>query len=83
MSVGNLKWIIEEMLSGLFKKKISIRFRSSYFPFVEPALEVDMSCFRCDGTGCATCKKSGFIEILKNGKNKLNEKVKFAPRAYQ
>ena len=67
VSVGNLKWIIEEMLSGLFKENISIRLRSSYFPFVEPALEVDMICFRCSGVGCSTCKKSGYIELGGSG----------------
>jgi phenylalanyl-tRNA synthetase alpha chain len=67
VSIGNLKWVIENMLSELFKRKISIRFRSSYFPFVEPALEVDMTCFRCGGTGCTTCKQSGWIELGGSG----------------
>ncbi len=67
VSVGNLKWVIEKMLTDLFNRPISIRFRSSYFPFVEPALEVDMSCFRCDGAGCSTCKQSGYIELGGSG----------------
>lgn len=67
VSIGNLKWTIEKMLSELFNRPISIRFRSSYFPFVEPALEVDMSCFRCGGTGCSTCKQSGYIELGGSG----------------
>lgn len=67
VSVGSLKWTIEKYLSELFQKPISIRFRSSYFPFVEPALEVDMTCFRCNGSGCSTCKQSGYIEIMGSG----------------
>jgi phenylalanyl-tRNA synthetase alpha chain len=67
VSVGNLKWIIEKMLSEIFKRETVVRFRSSYFPFVEPALEVDMSCFRCGGSGCSTCKHSGFIELGGSG----------------
>lgn len=67
VSIANLKWTIEKYLRELFQKNISIRFRSSYFPFVEPALEVDMTCFRCDGKGCSTCKQSGYIEILGSG----------------
>lgn len=67
VSVGNLKWVIEKMLSELFKRETTVRFRSSYFPFVEPALEVDMSCFRCGGSGCSTCKQSGFIELGGSG----------------
>jgi phenylalanyl-tRNA synthetase alpha chain len=67
VSIGNLKWVVEKYLSELFKKEIHIRFRSSYFPFVEPALEIDMQCFRCGGTGCGTCKQSGYIEIMGSG----------------
>jgi phenylalanyl-tRNA synthetase alpha chain len=66
-SVGNLKYVIETFLSELFERKISTRFRSSFFPFVEPALEVDMTCFKCGGTGCSTCKKSGWIELGGSG----------------
>ncbi len=67
VSIGHLKWVIENMLSELFKKEIHIRFRSSYFPFVEPALEVDMTCFKCGGVGCSTCKQSGWIELGGSG----------------
>lgn len=77
-SVGNLKYVIETFLSELFERKINIRLRSSFFPFVEPALEVDMTCFRCGGSGhrhdvaegevgCSTCKKSGWIELGGSG----------------
>jgi len=67
VSIPNLKWVIEKYLSELFGRPTTIRFRSSYFPFVEPALEVDMECFRCEGVGCSTCKNSGYIEILGSG----------------
>jgi phenylalanyl-tRNA synthetase alpha chain len=67
VSVGNLKFAIERYLSGVIGKETTVRFRSSYFPFVEPALEVDMSCFKCGGTGCSICKMSGFIEVLGSG----------------
>ena len=67
VSISNLKWVIEKYLSGLFQKEITIRFRSSYFPFVEPALEVDMLCFKCLGQGCNLCSRSGYIEILGSG----------------
>lgn len=66
-SVGNLKYVIETFLSELFERKISTRFRSSFFPFVEPALEVDMTCFKCGGSGCSTCKNSGWIELGGSG----------------
>ena len=66
-SVGNLKYVIETFLSELFERKINTRFRSSFFPFVEPALEVDMTCFKCGGDGCNICKKSGWIELGGSG----------------
>lgn len=67
VSVGSLKWAIEKMLSELFQRETKVRFRSSYFPFVEPALETDMTCFRCGGVGCSTCKNSGWIELGGSG----------------
>jgi len=67
ISLANLKSTIEIFLEKLFKKKTNIRLRPSFFPFVEPGVEVDMSCFNCDGKGCSTCKNTGFIEILGAG----------------
>jgi phenylalanyl-tRNA synthetase alpha chain len=66
-SIGNLKFTIEYFLSELFERKISTRFRSSFFPFVEPALECDMTCFKCGGAGCNICKSSGWIELGGSG----------------
>ncbi len=63
VSVANLKWTAEHFLSEFFNKKITVRMRSSFFPFVEPGVEFDMSCFKCDGAGCSTCKHSGYIEL--------------------
>ena len=40
-----------------------VRFRPSFFPYTEPSAEVDISCWQCDGAGCAMCKKTGWIEI--------------------
>ncbi len=40
-----------------------MRFRPSFFPYTEPSAEVDISCWQCDGAGCAMCKKTGWIEI--------------------
>jgi phenylalanyl-tRNA synthetase alpha chain len=43
------------------------RFRPSYFPFTEPSAEMDVRCLLCDGTGCAGCKQTGWMEILGSG----------------
>lgn len=67
MSISNLKWLIDELLKYLFNEKIKTRYRLSHFPFTEPSMEVDISCFMCDSKGCSVCKKSGWIEILGAG----------------
>ena len=51
----------------MFGDKREIRMRPSYFPFTEPSVEVDISCFECGGKGCSLCKGSVWIEILGAG----------------
>lgn len=64
IGVSHLKFTIETMLSDIFGKKVDIRMRPGYFPFVEPGVEVDFSCPFCDGVGCKICKGSGWIEFM-------------------
>jgi len=66
-SLSNLKGIMAEMLSRLFKKEVKVRFRPGYFPFVEPGLELDFSCLICEGNGCKVCKKTGWVEFMGAG----------------
>ena len=51
----------------MFGEERQIRLRPSYFPFTEPSVEVDVSCFKCGGEGCNVCKKTGWIEIMGAG----------------
>lgn len=67
ISLANLKWVLAEFFEKFFGKKIEIRFRPSFFPFVEPGVEIDMSCFKCAGAGCNICKQTGWIEIMGAG----------------
>ena len=67
ISLANLKAVLEKFFSDFFEKEIDVVFRSSFFPFVEPGLEVAMRCFKCDGAGCNICKKTGYIEIMGAG----------------
>ncbi len=68
LNLSNLKWIVNEFLKFIFEKEnLKTRYRLSYFPFTEPSFEVDMSCIRCNGKGCPTCKHTGWIEILGAG----------------
>ncbi len=67
VSLANLKWTLEEFFEKLFGKKTGVRLRPSYFPFVEPGVEIDMQCFKCGGAGCNVCKGTGYIEIMGAG----------------
>lgn len=73
ISLANLKATLELFAKKMFGEKREIRLRSSYFPFTEPSVEVDVSCFSCQGKGCSLCKGTGWIEIL--GAGMVNPKV--------
>ncbi len=66
-NLGHLKWTVEKFFEKFFTQKVKIRFRPSYFPFVEPGLEIDISCVLCNQKGCPVCKKTGFIEVAGAG----------------
>jgi phenylalanyl-tRNA synthetase alpha chain len=67
ISIANFKAVIQEFFSRLFKKDVTVRLRPSYFPFVEPGFEVDISCVICGGKGCSVCKRSGWLELAGAG----------------
>lgn len=67
ISMSDLKGTLEIFAKKMFGEKREIRFRPSYFPFTEPSIEVDVSCFNCGGKGCNICKNTGWIEILGAG----------------
>lgn len=67
ISLAHLKGTLELFFKKLFGEKSGIRFRPSFFPFVEPGVEIDVSCFKCGGKGCSLCKGTGFIEVMGAG----------------
>ena len=67
IKMSDLKGTLSAFVKKMFGDSLEIRFRPSYFPFTEPSVEVDVSCFRCHGAGCPLCKHSGWIEILGAG----------------
>ena len=67
ITLADLKGTLEVFLRELFSAETRVRFRPSYFPFVEPGAEVDISCIFCAGDGCRVCKGSGWIEIMGAG----------------
>lgn len=67
VTLANFKFIFQEFFKRLFKKDLKIRLRPSYFPFVEPGLELDIQCVKCGGKGCNICKDSGWLEVMGAG----------------
>lgn len=67
VTFADLMGTLNEFLRRLFEKEVATRFRPSYFPFVEPGMEVDVRCIMCDGSGCPICKGSGWLEVLGAG----------------
>lgn len=67
ITMGDLKGTLEVVMKKMFGQDRKIRLRPSYFPFTEPSVETDVSCFKCGGAGCNVCKHTGWIEILGAG----------------
>jgi phenylalanyl-tRNA synthetase alpha chain len=67
ITLADLKGTLQHLFVQLFGEKRETRFRTSFFPFTEPSLEADVSCFICDGVGCRVCEFEGWIEIGGSG----------------
>lgn len=67
ISMADLKGTLEVMMKHVLGEKTQVRFRPSFFPFTEPSVEVDVTCFKCGGKGCNLCKQTGWIEVLGAG----------------
>lgn len=67
ISIAHLIAYMKLLLREVFRRDVKVRLRPGFFPFVEPGFELDMSCAICGGSGCATCKRSGWVEILPCG----------------
>lgn len=63
ISLADLKGTFDVIAKYLFGEKVETRFRSSFYPFTEPSVELDVSCFNCDGKGCPICKSTGWITV--------------------
>ncbi|MBU4347943.1 phenylalanine--tRNA ligase subunit alpha [Patescibacteria group bacterium] len=94
VNFSNFKYIVQEFFNKLFSirkrsssknKKINIRYRPSYFPFVEPGLEIDIQCVKCGGKGCNICAGSGWLEVMGAGMVHPNvlKAVGYNPKKYQ
>ncbi|MFC1801989.1 phenylalanine--tRNA ligase subunit alpha [Patescibacteria group bacterium] len=88
VNLSNLKAVLQNFFERFFGDGVNIRFRPGFFPFVEPGLEVDMSCFKCKdkvNSSCSVCKGSGWIEVMGAGMVHPNvlKSVNIDPNKYQ
>jgi phenylalanyl-tRNA synthetase alpha chain len=74
ITLSDLRGVLLQFARQMFGEEREVRLRSGYFPFTEPSVEVDVSCFTCgakgymrDGSRCPTCRGSGWLEILGSG----------------
>lgn len=67
ITLADLKGTLALLMRKMFGNELDIRFRPSFFPFTEPSVEVDVTCFKCGGEGCPLCKGTGWIEVLGAG----------------
>ena len=85
VSVANFKSITRSFYERFFKKQVKIRLRPSFFPFVEPGFEVDLSCVNCNGKGCRVCSQTGWLEMMGAGIVHPNvfKNTGYSPREWQ
>ncbi|MCX8016183.1 MAG: phenylalanine--tRNA ligase subunit alpha [Patescibacteria group bacterium] len=85
INFANFKFIVLAFFQKLFSKKINVQFVPSYFPFVEPGVQINISCPRCNQKGCPLCKNTGWIEIAGAGMvhPKVFEYVGYNPKEWQ
>ncbi len=67
ISISNMIALMKELLYGIFDKEVEVRIRPGFFPFVEPGIELDISCQLCQGKGCSVCKHTGWLELFPAG----------------
>ncbi len=67
VSIAHMLSSMMTLLEGVFGRKVEVRLRPGFFPFVEPGFELDLRCMVCGGEGCPVCKRSGWVELLPCG----------------
>lgn len=84
LSFADLKGTLSRFAQLFFAPHVRTRFKPSFFPFTEPSAQMDVSCWICDGSGCKTCKSTGWIELLGAGmvNPRVLEAVELDPEKY-
>ena len=76
ITMADLKGTLDLVMKKMFGQERELRWRPSYFPFTEPSVEVDISCFKCGGKGCNVCKHTGWIEILRSEERRVGKECR-------
>ena len=84
ITLCDLQGMLDKFVQAIFGSEVKTRLRPSYFPFTEPSVEVDVSCFQCGGKGGPLCKHTGWIEVLGGGivHHKVLENCGIDPNEY-
>jgi phenylalanyl-tRNA synthetase alpha chain len=85
ITLADLRGTIETFATAVFGGRREVRMRTSFFPFTEPSVEFDLTCYLCDGQGCPVCKQSGWIEMGGAGEvdPAVLEEVGYDPEEWQ
>ncbi|HBU07098.1 MAG TPA: phenylalanine--tRNA ligase subunit alpha [Candidatus Magasanikbacteria bacterium] len=67
ITFAHMKGIMQAVADHLFGKGTEIRLMPKYYPFVEPGVRGEVTCFLCKGKGCRVCKNSGWLEVMPGG----------------
>ena len=67
ISLADLKGTFDILAKKMFGPETETRFRPSYYQFTEPSVEMDITCFKCQGKGCSLCKNTGYITVAGGG----------------
>ncbi|MFA6132265.1 MAG: phenylalanine--tRNA ligase subunit alpha [Patescibacteria group bacterium] len=67
INFSHMKAVLEKVAKHLFGDEVKMRLRPKFYPFVEPGVRGEVTCFLCHGQGCKVCKKSGWLEVLGAG----------------
>lgn len=67
ISLSNLKAILETVAKALYGKETKVRLRPKFYPFVEPGMNGEVTCYLCQGKGCRVCKYTGWLEVFGSG----------------
>lgn len=67
ITISHMKGVLEVVAKHLYGAETKVRLRPKYYPFVEPGVNGEVTCFLCQGHGCRLCKQSGWLEIFGAG----------------